>query len=529
MKLFLILLFAFGFVAPQYSLAQPCFNQRDSVSNYQRQTIFTSVVAAGGRYYATGVDGGTGYSALRYAIHDAAGGKMLDTALSQVPLPPRKFEAWSNTLQPRPGGGWVVLSDSWELGIPSGPRAAIIEMDSLGRCTRFREYSDSVFANASFSNYYLARDLKPDGQGGWLLLTNPQRTAASPYQQYKQQVWTLTKLDSALNIVWTKTYGHNIWNDVACRILVEPDGYLLAGGQNNENMATIGFVYRAQLIKTDTAGNVLWTWNSPFAQLVHSVSDVVRTADGGYAYCGAVGVEVPYTPQIGRMYWKGWVEKLDSARTAQWNKTTSDLYFRGDIPVTQSVIRKLPNDDLVVAGSITDTTVPASIDVKHYGSLMRLSQTGTLRWLRKHTYGATDYQYIVHTLDFTPDDGFVMAGQIRDGSGPFTGPARGWIIKLDSDGNLCATAGIASAALDDPAVLLYPNPVRETLRIRWPQALRGDARILLSDLSGRVVLSAPVHPAGETEVSSDALPPGVYLYRVEYSGEVISRGKVVKQ
>src|SRR5690606_26772273 len=124
----------------------------------------------------------------------------------------------------------------------------------------------------------------------------------------------LTKLDSSFNVVWHKAFGDEIHNSFGKRLIIEPWGYTLAGGANNVNRTTTGYVIQAEIIRTDTAGNTTWWWRSDNTKLTNWIHDIIRTKDGGYVYCGQ-GDGYQVLSQSGTfttLYWRSWIEKIDS-------------------------------------------------------------------------------------------------------------------------------------------------------------------------------------------------------------------------
>ncbi len=59
-----------------------------------------------------------------------------------------------------------------------------------------------------------------------------------------------------------------------------------------------------------------------------------------------------------------------------------------------------------------------------------------------------------------------------------------------------------------PQCIVYPNPVRGTLHVEWMEG-QPDGPLVLRDLSGRVVLTAPLQP-GTSRISTAGLAAGVY-------------------
>ena len=60
----------------------------------------------------------------------------------------------------------------------------------------------------------------------------------------------------------------------------------------------------------------------------------------------------------------------------------------------------------------------------------------------------------------------------------------------------------------DPQCIVYPNPVRGTLNVEWMEG-QPDGPLVLRDLSGRIVLTAPLQP-GTSRISTSGLATGVY-------------------
>src|SRR5690606_2140817 len=118
-------------------------------------------------------------------------------------------------------------------------------------------------------------------------------------------------------------------NDAGWKLLIEPDGYLIAGGRNDISQKSKNFSFRAMLLKTDTAGNELWTWLSDPSKKIFEAKDVIRTQDGGYVYCGTGdGYEIMgANGQYSIPAFRAWVEKLDSGRNVVWSKAFGQYYY----------------------------------------------------------------------------------------------------------------------------------------------------------------------------------------------------------
>jgi hypothetical protein len=488
-KRFLLIL-TLGLSLLRETQAQSFFNIRDPL--HSGLSILTSVYPdADGRYYCTGlawdsvnyIGGSQAWYVIgvKYAVYDASGHKLRDTIYQRsfVNLgltQGRLIRPWFNTLHRTADKSFVLAAFSYDYDTPFNIRAAIIRLDSTGKCTMFREYEKPFCQSVRGDFSHAIRDLKPDGHGGWLLLTNP-LCGSAPYRHYD---WALTRLDSAFNVVWDKQYGDVTLTDIATKILVEPDGYVLAGGLGNYNIADKNFIHRAKLIKTDTAGNVLWTWLSSPSQKIYSAADVIRTADGGYVYCGwGDGFErLSANGSSGTMYWHSWIEKLNSNRNSIWSRTLSPIRW-GYGTNELAVLKEMPNGDIAVAGGLKHRPSLADSFTQGYGQLARLAPDGAIRWQRRYRYASDTFEHTVHDMRLAPDGGFVLVGQSTDQKYPYNPPTQqGWIIKVDSNGCLgpsdsqCWPMAIAPVISKKESALVYPNPAASTLNVRY-QPLSG--------------------------------------------------------
>ncbi len=104
-----------------------------------------------------------------------------------------------------------------------------------------------------------------------------------------------------------------------------------------------------------------------------------------------------------------------------------------------------------------------------------------------------------------------------------------YILKLDKDGDqeidwLLSTDDTERIALRD-ALLLYPNPTRQTLHLANQNLYNNKATIQIYDALGAVLLKQDFSP----EVDVSGLPPGAYIYTYHpEEGDVLSAPFVVE-
>lgn len=86
-----------------------------------------------------------------------------------------------------------------------------------------------------------------------------------------------------------------------------------------------------------------------------------------------------------------------------------------------------------------------------------------------------------------------------------------------------ASVGVAEAGA--PSLRIVPNPVRERLRIQWPETIDAELRVI--DQSGRQLRRQAVRAESSVELFTGDLVPGLYTL-VVYSAAGTSSGRFVK-
>ena len=232
----------------------------------------------------------------------------------------------------------------------------------------------------------------------------------------------LVKTDSNGNTEWNKTYGEAYDDDWAFSVVQTGDeGYALAGYTMSYGAGDHDF----WLIKTDSAGNVMW--NKTFGGTGRDEAYcVVQTNDGGYALAG-------WTWSFGAGGKDLWLIKTDADGNAQWNKTYGGT---GD-ESAQSVIQTLDGGYAIAS----DTT--------SYGAgyndfwLIKTDTAGNEQW--NQTYGGTEGDFVCSLIQ-TSDGGYALAGSTGSygaGSSDF------WLVKTNGSGNVQWNQTYGGSGLDE--------------------------------------------------------------------------------
>lgn len=521
--LLLLLLLLLGLHKVQ---AQQYFNRRYTLNAYA--TALSSIVPRDGKYYCTGMafDSSNTSSVIgvKFAILDSFGSVIKDTIYQRLGV--RNFYAqYNNSLYPMPDKGFLlgVAQD----GDPTTGimYALLIRYDSTGNILWAREYPKPFCSDTT--PYYSIADIKPTGTGEWLMLC----TVQCPTDASNPMFYELTKLDNNFNVEWCKKYGYPSRRNRATKIVIENNGYLLGGGVTNYSyIGMTGIKWQALMIKTDTAGNEQWKWKSDTTKMTGNIQDLIRTTDGGYVYCGLGNGYEDDASGSGILYWKGWIEKLDSNKNVAWFDTVDYFYNNG---AALTVLKELSDNTVVCGGNLVGgfnndpTNYPYS-----FACLLRYKQDGKLIFQRKYSHSEDSLSGAIYDLKQTPDGGYILCGDSKDYNFYYgSNLQQAWVLKVDSRGcesltdPQCAHDAVAPIARQEIAYRVYPNPVKDVLTVECPGGAAG-AVFLVIDVFGRTVFSKTL-AARRERIDTHDWPPGVYIYHVLWDGGS-QAGKIVK-
>ena len=233
---------------------------------------------------------------------------------------------------------------------------------------------------------------------------------------------------------WDKTFGGS--NQQYAQGIVEgSDGKYVVAGYTNSNDGDVSgnhFVgrYDFWVIKLDTAGNLIWQkcFGGTGEEKAYAIQS---TLDGGYIVAGKdSSSDGDITTYKGSF--DGWVIKLDSAGTLQWQKSFggsgNDVFHA--ITVNADGTYTLAGYTYSNDGDVTGNHGNADAWV------VRIDGAGNL--LSQHCYGGTaeDRGY---TIEQSPDNAFIVGGYTLSNSGDVSynnGIIDGWLIKTDTALNL---------------------------------------------------------------------------------------------
>jgi hypothetical protein len=231
------------------------------------------------------------------------------------------------------------------------------------------------------------------------------------------------KMDAAGNVQWFNVFGGSGGDDINSVQQTADGGYILVG-QTNSFGATQLDVWS---VKLNANGSVAWSkfYRLPGNDYGMSVRQI---DDGSYIICG-------YTDSFGAGNGDVLLIKIDVTGNIQWAKV-----YGGPWNDYGSCVRAFHGQaGYVVAGYSYSNPATQSADIL----LMSVNGDGTLNWAK--FYGG-DGDDIVHDIEFTSDNGFVVTGMTKS-FGLSSGDA--YTFSTDGSGNINWSKTIGGNTLDE--------------------------------------------------------------------------------
>ncbi len=217
----------------------------------------------------------------------------------------------------------------------------------------------------------------------------------------------LIKTDAAGDTLWTRTFGGGLPDGANAVDQTYDGGYVAAGYFGNRN--TDPNLY---LIRLDSNGDSLWT--RTFGGLLRRDigHDVVQTSDSGYVVTGEIQVTGPFTEL--------WLLKTDASGIEQWSRALGG----GGIEKGYSV-RQTSDGGYVAVGETASRGVTGAGDVW----IVKTDANGDTLWTRN--YGGPGYD-VGKEVRQTPDGGYVVVGSYAS---PINGESDVWLLRTNAAGD----------------------------------------------------------------------------------------------
>ncbi|MFC2100951.1 T9SS type A sorting domain-containing protein [Bacteroidota bacterium] len=305
----------------------------------------------------------------------------------------------------------------------------------------------------------------------------------------------MIKTDQYGDTSWTKTIGGPAYEQGFSIRQTFDKGYIIAGLISSATQS-----YQVYLLKTDSAGNVLWSkeFGGPY---VDNASSVQQTSDSGYIIAGRTK-----TANYGQS--DAYLIKTDANGDSLWTRTYGDPNEHDE---AYQIIQTF-DGGYVFTGYTTNNWNDLYV--------VRTDSVGNTIW--SQSFGDINYQ-VGSDIRQTYDSCFIIAGTYLDmDSMPvFILSYDIYIIKLNSSGILTNISFRESENL-----FIYPNPTQNHINLKLGPRCNS---IEILNMQGQIVYTETIKDNYRHSKSIDLsqVNRGVYLIKVRSENSIMI-GKVLK-
>jgi hypothetical protein len=211
---------------------------------------------------------------------------------------------------------------------------------------------------------------------------------------------------------WERSFGLPGYDNIAAAAIEpgpsgEDAAFLVAGNTPGSSLGP----YVPWLLKLSPAGEIIWQKAYGSASF-DSLSDLITTADGGYAFTGSAAGDSAV-----------WIVKLTSTGAIQWQQryTCGFTYSNG-----KSIAQTADGGYLIGGHAQINATTNGPI-------VMRLDAGGNLLWCNAFAPAAEAPTSLAHDLCLTPDGGCIFAASTSYYDYPTYDV---WLLKLTASGTI---------------------------------------------------------------------------------------------
>ncbi len=311
----------------------------------------------------------------------------------------------ANSIRQTSDGGYIVAGSTQSIGA-GGFDFYLIKIAADGN-----EVWSRTFGGVGFD---VAHSVQQTADGGYIIAGGTTSFGAGESDVY------LVKTDNEGNEIWSQTFGGED-RDEGLSVQRTSDGAFIIAGTTNSFGAGEDDVY---LIKTDTAGNALWsrTFGGQWWDRGYSVLEI---RSGGYVVVGSTDV-----PGVDRLRTDVYLIRVDREGNEEWSTTFEARDVAEGYAVGYSV-QETSDGGFIIVG--TDGENVGCKGRKACGTadvyVIRTDPSGGRMWSQRYGHeGVDDAGYAVQE---TADGGYVIAGDAVI----FWHWMEALILKIDNVGN----------------------------------------------------------------------------------------------
>ena len=419
-------------------------------------------------------------------------------------------------------GGFILVGNTYSSPLDTAySDIIVIKIDDGGFV-----YWSKTFGSTDYDE---AQSVIRSGDGGYIVLGS-----SMSYTSVTKSALAM-KIDDAGNQVWTNTSDSFSSNYFYAGDQTGDGNYIAVGGTFN---GAGGTGFDNYISKIDTAGNIIWskshgTNGSEFAY------DVKSTSDGGYLVCGVTSTNTAGDADMS-------VTKLDASGDIVWTYNygtveydrASSIFQQANGTIMVGGYSNIGNSSNVINQAVLlrlDSTGTIAW-AQSYGDPAFTSEA------YKVLETADGYALCGYSIAFDPQgDIFLVKTDWSGGSGCFDAPIAftrtattlasasgfsesvGLIDEFSLSLNpitftnqfslICYSVGIGEGP-DKSQFEIYPNPASSFLTVKAAN-IEANAKVSIIDLTGRVLSIKDYSNQIEISFSTEELLSGMYFIRIE--------------
>jgi hypothetical protein len=386
-------------------------------------------------------------------------------------------------------GGFIVAGYSAYPDDPSNRDVYLVKLDSLGA-----QQWEKRYGGAGRDEAY---DVQVLAGGSGFILTGYTATPGP----FDSDVYLLLTNSSGDTLI-TRQFDYTI-NDAGYSVCQTTNGFLVCGHVQGSQS------YDVLLLKTNS--HLLSSWTKTYGGPGSDAGYCVKvTPDQGFIVAAdRLVAEVGLTA--------AWALRTDSAGDTLWTLTVVDS------AVTRFQAVDVTSDSGYVFAGMREIGLLPTRDFY----VVKLASDGAMEW--QTVYGTPYLEDAALSIEEIAGGDFIMGG--------YTGPSG----STHMDALVVKTGGLSGvrsdlvAAVSSPVLRSYPNPSKGSAAIAFDSAVKGDCRVTIYDIAGRLVVDlfagelAPGRHCFQwdgRDAGGLSLPAGVYFCKVALGDRQVA-GKVV--
>lgn len=298
----------------------------------------------------------------------------------------------------------------------------------------------------------------------------------------------MLKTDSLLNEQWSNIYGIGI-NDYASEgLMVDPDIYYLASDRRF-NTGPGSFDYDISLIRTDSAGNMLWD-SVYHADFQNGSQGLIRSQGGHLLVFGETEI-FQFSP------FDYFIFATDTSGNLLWRET-----FGGS--GTNALFDLIEDSSGNLVGTGYGNSQSGGADPLNM-VILKTDPFGNLLWQKEYGLGGVDIGYRILA---SPDGGYLVAGRATTPDDEDF-----YLLKTDDNGLI---TGKNDDLRDRKGFVIFPNPSIGMINFRSPFSFD---QVRITDISGSAIriLNEAGLPGTLHQISLPDIANGIYFIELYYN------------